>query len=97
MKTSNTIRPTNLQPRLYREIKRLAKTDDYIVIVNQENEPVCVLAGYSLIKDIELEKRKKEKMKTGKTLADQIEEYYQNIPQDEKDIMDSGIEDLYEY
>ena len=44
----NVIRPTQLQPQIYSIINSLAKKDDFKVIINKENKPVCVLISYNM-------------------------------------------------
>lgn len=85
-----TIRPTNLQPKLYSVINELAKTDDYTVVVNKDNKPLCVIMSYSLAENIDLEGYIK---KPSKSLAQQVKDYYKSLPSDEKELLNEAIDD----
>ncbi len=81
-----TIRPTQLQPRLYSIINDLGENADYRVILNRSNDPVCVLISYPLLKNVDLESMLPP---SKKELEKMIEEYYANVPDEEKEWIES--------
>lgn len=84
------IRPTQLQPKLYSIIRELEKNNDYKVIVNKNNQPACVLISYELVKDMDFEDFKPL---SEKELAKEMEEYYDNMPEEDKEFMNFAIDD----
>lgn len=85
-----TIRPTQLQPKLYSLINELGSNADYRVIVNQQNKPMCVLISYSLFKDIDLENLQ---VFSEEELRKQMREYYANEPEEDKEWREFAIDD----
>ena len=83
-----TIRPTKLQPQLFSLIKELSKENDYRVIVDKDNEPVCVLMSYQLLQNIDIQKPFDEK-----ELEDEVENYYADMPESESELIDCAIDD----
>lgn len=61
-----------------------------IFYLNKDNKPLCVMMSYSLIKNIDLEKKETEK---DKILAEKIKNYYSYLSLDEKDFFESGLDD----
>ncbi|MDP4008426.1 MAG: hypothetical protein Q8P68_04520 [Candidatus Peregrinibacteria bacterium] len=90
-----TIRPTQLQPKLYSVIKQLGNTADYRVVVNKDNTPVCILISYSLMQNVDLESMLPI---SEEVLRKQMREYYANEPEEEKEwrefAIDDGIDEL---
>jgi len=86
----NVIRPTQLQPQIYSIINSLAKKDDFKVIINKENKPVCVLISYNLLENIDLKKIKNKKTDQ---LINQMKEYYGTLSEDETLLINEGIDD----
>lgn len=84
------IRPTNLQPKLYSIVKELGNGADYRVIVDRDNRPMCVLLSYSLMRDIDLQNLQ---VFSEKELSKRIDEYYANMPEEDKEWLDVGIDD----
>ena len=83
-----TIRPTKLQPQLYSIIKQLAKEKDYKIIIDKDNQPICVLLDYGLFEELGFQ----DKFDSEK-LAKEAENYYQNIPEEEQELIDLAIDD----
>jgi len=83
-----TIRPTKLQPQLYSIIKKLAKEKDYRIIIDKENQPVCVLLDYKLFEELDFQGKFNEE-----ELSKEVETYYQNIPKEEQELVDLAIDD----
>ncbi len=90
MKTElhKTIRPTKLQPQLFSLIKELSQKNDYRVIVDKDNEPVCVLISYQLLQNIDIQKSFDEKK-----LEQEVEHYYADIPESELELIDCALDD----
>ena len=86
-----TIRPTQLQPKLYATLKELAQEEDYMVIIGKNNTPLCILASYSLLKNIDFFILKRNKKKLIKLMQD----YYSNMSLDEQELINEGIDDGY--
>lgn len=84
------IRPTNLQPKLYSIVKELGNGADYRVIVDKDNKPMCILASYSLLKNIDMEKLSPV---SEEELRRQIREYYANEPEEDKEWREFSIDD----
>lgn len=87
---NKTIRPTQLQPQLYAVIKNIYKGDDYKVIVNKDNQPLCVMISYNLFENADFSFFKKNKEKK---LIKQVKDYYSNLSSDEKELLDEAIGD----
>ena len=83
-----TIRPTKLQPQLFSLIKKLSKKNDYRVIVDKDNHPLCALISYTLVEQLDLGKNFDEG-----ALADELETYYSDMPKEEQVLMDLAISD----
>lgn len=83
---NKTIRPTQLQPKLYSVIKDLGEKVDYRVILNRNNDPVCFLVSYPLLKKMDLESMLPP---SKKELERMIEEYYASVHEDEKEWIES--------
>ena len=77
-----TIRPTQLQPKLYSVINELGEGADYRVVVNKDNKPMCVIMSYSLLKAKDLEGMIPV---SEEELRRQMREYYANEPEEEKE------------
>lgn len=82
-----TIRPTTLQPKIFSLIKDLQEKKDYLVIVDKNNTPVCFLASIAFFDDID------EKKNGTASIEKQMEEYYGDLSEDEKEWMDFGVND----
>lgn len=85
-----TIRPTQLQPKLFSLIKELSLGNDYKVIVNKDNHPLCVMMSYSLLENMDFP----FSVKRNNNFANQVKKYYSNLASDEKDLLNEGIDDL---
>jgi len=85
-----TIRPTQLQPKLYSVVKDLSKNCDYKVIVNKNNEPLCVITSYALFKEVDLNKCQK---KSDQILINQMQEYYSSFSEEEKMLLNETTDD----
>lgn len=84
-----TIRPTKLQPQLFSVVKQLSHSNDYRVVVDKDNKPLCVMVSYSLIKDINLEESIASKYKN---LEEEMNLYYSSMPQEEIELINKGID-----
>jgi hypothetical protein len=91
---NKTIRPTQLQPKLYSVVNSLASQHDYKVIIGKNNQPLCVLLSYSLLKNIELDDNKKA---AHTQLIQDMKKYYSSLSDDETELLNDTIDDGYEY
>jgi len=83
-----TIRPTKLQPQLFSVINKLASKNDYRIVVDRNNEPLCALVSYSLLENMDLKDQFDED-----SLGAEVAAYYQDMPEEEKELMDLAIDD----
>ncbi|GEM_PF-6513703 len=88
-----TIRPTALQPKLFSVIKHLSKHDDYRVIVDRDNEPMCVMVSFSLWKNAGFPDRHRDDEK----LVASMKAYYSDMPKEDAEWTDVGISDGLDY
>ena len=71
--SNKTVRPTQLQPKLFSVINSLATNDDFKLIIDKDNNPLCYMVSYNLIKDIDLDKKM---TKSDQDLEKDIVDYY---------------------
>ncbi len=90
-----TIRPTALQPQLFSVIKYLTNHDDYRLVVNKDNEPVCVMISYSLAKRFPFQEEAYKKWE--QDMVASMKAYYADMPEDEKNLVNEGIDDVIDY
>lgn len=63
------------------------------MIVDKDNNPLCVLAGYQLVKGIDLEKKKKQH---DTELIAAMQDYYKDVPDDERELASLCIDDIHD-
>lgn len=85
-----TIRPTHLQPKIYSVINKLSKTNDYKVIIDKDNNPMCYIVSYSLLEDIDLESKRKF---SDDDLEIIMKDYYSVLSKDESELLNDAIDD----
>ena len=88
-----TIRPTQLQPQIYSVVNDLSKKKDYIIVIDKNNNPLCVIASYSLIENLDIDNETNHEAE----LIQDMNEYYSSMPSEEKELLNDSIDDLYEY
>lgn len=86
-----TIRPTKLQPQLFSVLRDLSKSHDYRLVVDKDNAPLCVMVSYDLVKELDFEQQIRT---TDEDLGSQIEEYYSDLSNDEKELFHAPLDDI---
>ena len=88
---NRTIRPTALQPKLFSLINHLKNTDDYRVVIDRDNQPMCVLVSFSLWEQAAAERRQSHR--DDRAFAQSLKAYYSDMPKEDKEWIDAGILD----
>ncbi len=88
-----TIRPTQLQPKIYSIVNYLSEHEDYKVVVDKDNKPLCVMVSYGIFKKLDFYDYEQSKKND---LVKEMKSYYSSIDEDEKELLDSALLDGYE-